>query len=275
MLGVNREAAILLEGTDDEQPFQNAVKHLESCRDEAIPFDPNHPPPPLDPQPTLIIHAESHTTLQAPPWFVHFRPSTTLYDKLMRPPSPVWLFLYPPQSLTPARTRPIPQAAYSGTITALNFTEHHPTKGTPASWTQAPYIIEDQGGVFAVTQSRPATKTPTQGVFSIQAEEPASTLWLSENPAAKMEKTVSEERIEDLEPKFQRFFTTRSLRNGRLVIREYDDMKPAYRFPDKEIGMAGTAELAERLKMPRDARVDLRKSRRDDFLFVYRAKYKV
>lgn len=87
--GVNCEAAVLLEGTMDEQPFQEALAHLNKCKQEAVVFDPYHPPPMPPAEQTLVIHAECYVALKTPPWFVHLRPATTDYDRVMRPPASV------------------------------------------------------------------------------------------------------------------------------------------------------------------------------------------
>ena len=95
--GVNCEAAVLLEGTMDEQPFQEALAHLIKCKGEAVVFDPYHPPPIIPESPaqqTLVIHAECDVALKTPPWFVHLRPATTDYDRVMRPPASRFGFTY-------------------------------------------------------------------------------------------------------------------------------------------------------------------------------------
>jgi hypothetical protein len=126
MQGANREAAVLIEGAFEEPLFADALAHLNQCREEAMQFDPLNPPPPQIPEQTLVIHAECHAALKATPWYVHLRPANTDYDKEMRPPGAVCLYLYKPGSLQVGRSRPTPTAVYSGTLTALNFTENHP-----------------------------------------------------------------------------------------------------------------------------------------------------
>jgi hypothetical protein len=80
-LGVNREAAVVLEGAADERPFQDALDHINRCKQEAVLFDPRDPPPPIGGEQTLVIHAESNVSLKSCPWFVHLRAATTDYDK--------------------------------------------------------------------------------------------------------------------------------------------------------------------------------------------------
>jgi hypothetical protein len=274
--GVNCEAAVLLEGSIDEPPFRAALAHLEQCKQEAVVFNPFNPPTPLLPQDFLIIHAECLVGVRPTPWFVHLRPATTSYDRLMLPPVSVWLYLYPAGTLEPGGLRPQPTAAYSGTITALNFTEHHPQRGIPADWQGADYVIEQEQGVFHLTETRPHTKTPTQGVFRIEQEEDPSTVWLTENPTPKMERVVGEEWFEVLDPEFQEFFTPRSLREGSLVHREYRDVKGTFSVARKEIGDLAPQELVRRLDMAESIEIDIKEApaSRRKFDFIYRAKYR-
>ena len=99
MQGVNREAAIVLEGSMSEPVFKDALSHLETCRQEAIVYDPYHPPPTPPSQQTLVIHAECHVALKPSPWFVHLMSTTTAYDGIMGPPASVWLYVYSPGTL--------------------------------------------------------------------------------------------------------------------------------------------------------------------------------
>lgn len=274
--GVNCEAAVVLEGSMEEQPFQHALAHLNQCKQEAVIFDPYNPPPPPPTQQTLVIHAECHVALKVPSWFVHLRPATTDYDRVMLPPGAVWLFLYSPGTLQLGLPRPSPLAAYSGTLTALNFTEYHPQRGIPADWQGADYVIEQDRGVFHFTDPKPHTKTPTQGVFRIEAQEDPSTLWLTESPRPKLEKIIGETRISELDPEFQQFFTDRSLRAGKLVHREYREMKPKYRVPQKDVGPVDSQALVMRLGMHKDTKIEIEKSlTKDKFAYIYRAKYRV
>jgi hypothetical protein len=275
--GVNCEAAVVLEGTMDEQPFQEALAHLNQCKQEAVVFDPHHPPPAMPPQQTLIIHAECHVALKALPWFVHLRPATTDYDRAMRPPGSVWLYLYNPNALRSGFNRPRAMAAYSGTITALNFTEHHANQGIPADWTGADFVIEQNNGVFRLTDPKPHTTTPTQGVFRIDVVEPPSTVWLKDSPTPKRERVVGKTRVQEVDPEFRQFFTSRSLQGRHLVHREYKDVRTIYRLPRKEIGDMESSALLRRLNVPDEARVEIEELRQTDdkFEFIYIAKYRI
>jgi len=276
--GVNCEAAVLLEGAQDEEPFQQAMAHLMQCKTEAVLFDPFNPPPSPDAHQTLVIHAECDISVKGPPWFVHLRSPTDDYDAAMRPPASVWLYLYPPNTLRPGRPRPLAQAAYSGTITALNFTEFHKHKGIPADWTAADYVIEYSNRIFHFTDPKPhAGNIPTQGVFRVDAKEDPSIVWLTDSPAPKRERVVGATRLEKVDPDFLEFFTRQSLQGDKLVRRDYREVRTMYRLLRKEIGSLDESDLVPRLSVSNDAfvAVEERDTTEDKFAFIYRAKYRI
>jgi hypothetical protein len=277
MQGVNCEAALLIEGTRDEAVFIDALAHLNECRAEAMLFDPLNPPPPLTPEQTLVIHAECLTVLKPHPWFVHMRPDNTDYDKAMRPPTAVWLYLYDPGTLQPGTRRPSAVAAYSGTLTALNFTERHPRhRGISADWNAADYVIEWKGGVPRLTEPTPHTNTPSQGVFRVEAKEAADTVWLTESPKPTLERVVGEQQVSQIDPEFRQFFTKKSLMNGQLLHQQYRSVKTVVRVPRKEVGFMEPAEMLKRLDTPANVEIviDEELEAKDKFAFIYRAKYR-
>lgn len=277
VLGVNCEAAVLMDGTLDEAVFQDAMTHLIRCKSEAIVFDPSNPPPLLSGEQTLIIHAECDVSIKSSPWFVHLRAATTDYDRAMRPPAPVWLYLYSPGTLRLGHLRPPAIAAYSGRLTALNFTEYHPReRGIPADWNNADYVIEQVNGIFHLSQPTPHTRTPTQGVFRVETQQDPTTVWLTRDPSPKLEPIVGEKWLTEIEPEYREFFTRQSLEGPRLVHRKYSDLKLVYKVARKELGSLPETELAERMALPANARFDVREIEEgeDKFAFIYRAKYK-
>lgn len=273
--GVNLEAALAIEGTVDEEPFRNALNHLNQCRDEAIAFDPFHLPEQPGSETTLVIHAEQHVqALQAPPWHVHLLPMTTDFDNVMRPPGDVWLFLYPPGSLDANEPRPPAQSAYSGTITALNFTQHHPRRGIPADW-RPNYVIDQRNRVFALVEDLTPNTSPSQCIFRIESQQDPKTVWLSQNPRPKDEKIVGVESIEPVDDDLRSFFTKRSLRGHDLVHREYRSLRRSVKVSEKEAGSQSAADLAARFGVTENTSVSVTKSRKaDPFAFLYRAKYR-
>ena len=286
MQGVNCEAAVLLEGSFTETPFQEALAHLNHCRSEAMLFDPLNPPPPLVPNQTLVIHAECHTALKSAPWFVHLRPDNTDYDKAMRPPAEVWLYLYNPGTLQPGRRRPPAIAAYSGTLTALGFTEHHPRNpGITGAWDDADYVIEFRRGVPCLLEHTRGTNTPSQGVFKVAKTEDHHTVWLSEPPAPKLERVPGVEHFSRVDAEFRQFFTKKSLRGPALLRHQpYRSLKTVMRVPRKEAGSVEAPDLLTRLEtqtpaladktVPTEIIIDETLEEKDIFAFVYRAKYR-
>jgi len=275
--GVNCEAAVLIEGTIDEPVFTDALAHLNQCREEATLFDPMNPPAPVSPEQTLIIHAECHTVLKSTPWFVHMRPATTDYDRAMRPPAAVWLYLYEPGSLRVGQPRPLAIVTYSGTLTALNFTENHPRhRGISADWRAADYVIEIERGIPCLTEPKPHTNTPSQGVFRVETQEKPETVWLTESPEPKLERVIGVTRVSDVDPEFRKFFTKKSLHGGGLLHQEYRSVKQVIRLPRKEVGNVEALDLQERLRLPSqtDLLIDETLEQDDIFAFIYRAKYR-
>jgi hypothetical protein len=275
--GVNCEAAILLEGTFDESPFIDALAHLNQCRAEAMPFDPLNPPPSPTPEQTLVIHGERHASLKPLPWYIHLRPATTDYDKAMRPPAAVWLYLYDPGSLHAGRTRPKATGAWSGTLTALNFTEHHPKhRGISADWRGTDYVIELRNGIPCLTEPKPHTKTPSQGVFRLDTVQTPETVWLTETPKPQLERVVGRTRVSEVDPEFRRFFTSQSLAKGGLLHQEYRSIRTVTRLPRKEVGGTEPQQLIDRLDLPETAElmIDENLEEKDIFAFIYRAKYR-
>lgn len=277
MQGVNCEAAVLIEGYEDERVFQDALTHLNQCRAEAMLFDPLNPPPPLNPEQTLVIHAEVHAVLKNPPWFVHLRPNNTDYDKAMRPPAAVWLYLYPSGSLRIGHSRPPAISAYSGTLTALNFTERHPRhRGISADWQGADYVIELRNGIPCLVESNPNTSTPSQGVFRVESQENEQTVWLTESPQPRLERVVGSQRVSEVDPEFQKFFTKQSLAGQRLLHQEYRTVKTVLRTSRKEVGFLEGQELRTRFAAPEQADliIDEHFDKKDKFAFIYRAKFR-
>ncbi len=275
--GVNCEAAVVVEGTIDEAVFADALAHLNQCRSEAMPFDPLNPPPPLNPEQTLVIHAERHTNLTPPPWFVHLRPENTDYDKAMRPPAAVWLYLYEPGALRPGQPRPPATAAYSGTLTALNFTENHPRhRGISADWRGANYVIEVESGVPRLLEPKAQTTTPSQGVFRVRAPENPETVWLTETPVPKLERVVGVRRISEVDADVRQFFTKQSRDARGLLHQEYRGLKTVVRVPRKEVGNVEKSDLKARLDASAltEILIDEAVDQDDKFAFIYRAKFR-
>jgi hypothetical protein len=276
--GVNREAGVLLRGTMDERPFQDALRHLRQCRDEAKVFDPANPPPDLRAEQTLVVHAEAEIDLKPLPWYVHLRPSSTAYDKEMRPPGAVWLYLHKMGVLDRYKPVPVADTACSGTLTALNFTEHHPAKGIPADWDGADYVIEQHGGIFRlVEQEMTHTRTPSQAVIRIESVEDPTTIWVSEDPRPRRERIASAARLVAVDPEFLEFFSKGSVKDGRLVSRDYRDICDVARLQRNEVGNVTDDELLSRMSYALTPLLEIAESGANNKKspFIRRAKYRL
>jgi hypothetical protein len=275
--GVNCEGALLVEGATDEQVYLDALQHLNRCRAEAIAFDPRNPPPPLRPVQTLVIHAERHAVLRRLPWHVHFLPATTDYDKAMRPPAAVWLYLYEPGSLRPGRPRPAATTAHSGTLTALNFTETHPRfPGISAAWNSADYVIDLVNGIPCLREPTPHHVTPSQGIFRVSVGEDPQTVWLTESPEPKIEREVGVRRVSEVDPEYRQYFSKDSIVPEGLLHNEFRTLKTTVRLPRKEIGNMREPDLQRRFFTNEEVEVSIDEelSEEDLYLFIYRAKFR-
>ena len=278
MQGVNCEAAVLLEGTMVEEPFKNAIAHLNQLRKEAVLFDPRVVPPLPNAEQTVVIHAELHAMMKPHSWFVHLLLGTTDYDKALRPPAAVWLYLYQPGELRPGTPRPRPTSAHSGLLTALNFTKNHPNyPGIAGDWQAADYTIEAEQGIFKVTERKPHGGAVTQCVFRVDSQEDPEAVWLTGRPTITIEPVVGHTTTEDVDRDLRSFFTKQSVQGGKLIRREYRTLKIVYRVSRKEVGQLEADALRVRLELPSDTEIELEEiaEEEDKFVYIYRAKYRV
>lgn len=286
--GVNCEAAILLEGGRHEQPFLDAIAHLSQCYAEAIPFR-EEALPPLgaddDTTPTVVIHAEGQALTRLLPWFLHLRLPTESYDKLLAPPANAWLYLYPLGSLSalrPGSPRPNPQKAYSGSVTALNFTERHPKHpGIPADWRQASGVIEPQGTIFALRQPPGIAVAVSQCVINLEAEEDPRTRWFKKKPSADEELVVAEgeglglEKILPVDPDLLRFFTRASVQGTSLLRQPYAARRFVLRVPSWELGAVEPEFLRNEMRLSPGVVIEVLQADDRDQDFIYRARYQL
>jgi hypothetical protein len=195
----------------------------------------------------------------------------------MRPPAAVWLYLYERGSLRVGHPFPRATASFSGTLTALNFTENHRThRGISADWRKADFVIEIERGIPWLMEPKPHTITPSQGVFRVDSTRNPETVWLTDSPAPKLERVVGVRRVSDVDPEFRRFFTKESLEAGKLLHQEYRSVKTVMRVPRKEVGFMEAPDLQARLEAPLNTEVviDETLDQDDKFAFIYRAKYR-
>jgi hypothetical protein len=190
---------------------------------------------------------------------------------------PVWLYLHSPGTLKPGFPPPLAQAAFSGAITAINYTEFHPeTQGIPAAWGGAEYVIEEDSGVFHLRGPIPHTKPPTQIIFRADKKEDVNTIWVSESPQPDLERIAGDEWTSKLDSGFRRFFTRASSRGPDLIHRPYQRLRRSLRLSRQEVGQLDASALATRLELPQGTEILLGDSRprRGRSAFIYRGKYR-
>jgi hypothetical protein len=271
-------AAVLLTGTMDERPFRDALQHLQRCRDDAKTFDPADPPPELHPKQTLVVHVEAGIALKPLPWHVHLRPSSTTYEKEMRPPGAAWLYMHGRGVLRPHGPRPVADAAYSGTLTALNFTEYHPAQGIPADWNGADYVVEQHGQIFRLVERETTqVRTPSQAVIRIDSIEDPVTVGVSEDPRPRRKRIPSPSQLIQADPEFLEFFTPGSVKGGKLVRSDYQEIREVSRLRRSEVGNLTEDDLLSMMSYARTPLLEVASNERNDGKspFIYRAKFKL
>ncbi len=221
--GVNYEAALSLTGQADEEVFAEAQRYLDAIRGQSIPIK-NVPigtgggPGVGKRVHLLVIHAESDGLTPKDGDFVHLCLPAPCFDPILRPPTELILFLYPPGCLNPARPDTnLATQAFGGNVTALNFTAQHPNKGTPADWQGARFMIDAQ-------TEKPVLVSPpqleqwvvSQSVFRLTLSRPemAGALLLAAKPKVELSTLGVEREPFEIDDDLLEFFTKPSLMQG-------------------------------------------------------------
>jgi hypothetical protein len=223
--GGNCEAAIRLHGSADEQPFVDALRHLQRCRGEATLYDPETPPVVRgDPTDMLVIHAEADSLPSNDlPWHVHLCLNSDKFDTLLRPPTEVRLILYPTGSLAGGWSRATPLGAYSGVLTGQNLTGNNPKAGRAgitAEWQQATFGIREERRVLVLgPDAPPGPRATTQVVIHINDSADPDELLLSAAPRIKPDWHEGETKTTEVDLDMKPFFTPSSLQGTNLIHR--------------------------------------------------------
>jgi hypothetical protein len=221
--GSNCEAAVLLRGTVDEQPFVDAMQHLLECRSAATPYDPDAPPPGgAQRADILVIHAEADSLPSMPlPWHIHLCLNTAEYDELLTAPAEVRLFLYPKGSLSKGWQNATPTATFSGALTGLNLTAKNPNArkgGTPAEWNAANFNIVESGAVLVLgSAGPPGSSVTTQAVLYIDASSKPDESLFSEEPRVECRLIPGEEKLVPVDSDMRRFFRKKHVQGSMLL----------------------------------------------------------
>lgn len=261
--GANCEAAILLEGDKDEQPFVDALAHLEACRKQSVPFGAHQPQPPPPPAPpgteTLIIHAETGGLMVDKGDHIHLRLETIQYDTILNPGGAIWVYLYKEGELSQAKPRPRPQAAFSGVLTALNHTQKHPRNpGIPAAWQDAAFIIEPVNHVYKLLKpSEMSQRVVTQSVIHIQKEENPDSIWFRSPKQIITVKEPVPSSFHPLNPQFRGCFSTSSSQGNQLVRKPRARRRLIYRVISEDAGRLDPGAIQTKLQVPPEYEVEV------------------
>ncbi|QDU28937.1 hypothetical protein ETAA8_40430 [Anatilimnocola aggregata] len=221
--GGNCEAAVLLHGDADAQPFQDAFAHLVACRDQATLYDPDAPPPgDVERANVLVIHAEADDVNGLTfPLRVHLCLNSADFDSLLAPPADVRLFIYPSHSLQSGWVNANPLIALSGYLTGQNLTGRNPTArraGTDAAWAAANLNIIESGGVLRVTRpGPPGPDVTTQAVLFIDGRASGRECFFSQKPKAIEVPVLGKEYWTEVDPDMARFFSREHVQGNHLL----------------------------------------------------------
>lgn len=238
--GANLEAAVLLSGKRSEQPFVDAVLHLEACKTGAAMYDPEHvPPSPFERADFLVIHAESvPESTGSLPWHVHLSLDTPDFDELLSPPADVRLLLYPIGSLAGGWRYAMPFAAYSGSLTGQNLTARNPKTrraGTSANWPAASYSIAETGGVLQLGPgTSPGAQVTTQAVLHILEPANAADTLFADKPKVEHVYIEGQRKLTTVDYDLRRFFRSSSIEGASLVHVPIIERRSVIRLPAAE-----------------------------------------
>ena len=172
--GSNCEAAVLLEGDYREQPFVEALRHMEICKSESQLF----PPPPLPLSPTtaptgkkgLAVYVEAEDPyLGLTGDLIELRLQKANQAALFHIHRPIYLYLYSHGSLANGQPQPDrpPKAAFKGSVLGVNKADSQ-----QIVWQDVSYVVEKSGTCFRLTEPRECSHatTVTQCLFSVTAD---------------------------------------------------------------------------------------------------------
>lgn len=220
--GGNCEAAVLLHGSINEEPFKNAIAHLQACRSEAIPYDPETRPPSFLERASMIaVHAEARDPRDLEmPCRIELCLETPEYDGLLSPPSDVLLYLYRPGALDRGWQFAEPVRAFGGKLTGQNLTAQNPVvsnAGTDAAWPAANHSMLDRGGCLDLLPYRPASAAvTTQAILYIDRLADKKETYFSERPTLERTPIYGQERRTPVDKDMQRYFRREDVEGGTL-----------------------------------------------------------
>lgn len=280
--GVNSEAAVVLHGTRDEQPFVDALMHVERCRDEATPYDPDWPEPVnARREDILVLHAESDLDLaRRLPCRIHLCLDSADHDALLAAPAPLRLFLYPRGSLHDGWQNAMPTAAFAGTVTGLNLTELNPRArglGATAAWNAADFCIAEQGQVLALIRAGdPGRKVTTQAILSVSQPSDTKETLFSERPRVDTEFIPGRMEWIRVDPDMRRFFRHEHVQGDQMQRSPVQGRNQIIRVTKGDLRPRDVERLRGRLARGRELPIEEAEGRAPlRHPFIVRAKYRL
>jgi hypothetical protein len=279
--GVNFEAGLLIAGHPAEQPFVDARRHIEACRNESslcpleIPlfFD-------GDVVDMVAIHAEADRLPDyRETWYARLGLRNAIYDWMLTQNTETRLHLYHPGALENGWQNARPWCSYRGTLTGINYTQIHPeTPGIPASWSERHPRITEEGTILKFTNgSAPVGDVVTQAIIKIDEPVSSDETLLSERPKLKADPQTERRLLRPVDPDLAPFFTRKSIVNGQLVAEVERRSTPRWELPLEDLRNNERRQLnnltnSEELGMKNFNRLDSRRVRHP---MIQRVKYRL
>lgn len=284
--GGNCEAAVLLHGTVDEQPFIDALQHLLACRNEAALYDPDAPPPGgAQKADILVIHAESNPLPPAGPfpWRIHLCLNSAEFDELLTAPADVRLFLYPSGALIRGWQNATPIAAYSGSLTGQNVTAQNPRArraGSPAEWSAASFGIFESGNALVMGPvAPPGDAVTTQAVLYVDMQSNPQESLFSEEPRVEVKLVRGEQWWTPVDSDMRQFFRRKHIHGSSILHVPFTGRRQVIRVPGDEAREADLEKIQTEIGADRNipiefgAMSELKMMKRHPF--ILRAKYRL
>ncbi len=202
MLGLNHEAALLIEGDKEEQVFKDALRHLEACRESSELYDPGleKGESPVQKTDVLIIHAGCKEVPEKDlKWNVRLLLSRNNYDHMFSTPADVRLYLHCIERWSEIDLAN-PTRKYQGKLTGKNLTERNERGGMlgrSAEWRDVHFnIIERSRGLWLVDNQELPKQTKTQVVFTLDRQFHHEEMYFSHEPGLGVHLTALGEEEE-------------------------------------------------------------------------------
>jgi hypothetical protein len=284
--GGNCEAAVLLNGTVDEQPFVDAMQHLMACRNEATLYDPDAPPPGgAQKADILVIHAEANPLPRAGslPWRIHLCLNSAEFDELLTAPADVRLFLYPSGALSRGWQSATSSAAYSGSLTGQNLTAQNPRArraGTPAEWSAANFGIVESGNVLVMGPvAPPSAAVTTQAVLYVDMQSDPHESLFSEEPRVEVKLVPGERRWTPVDADMRQFFRKKHIHGSSILHVPFTGRRQVIRVPGDEAREADFEKMKSEIGANRNIPIEFAEMSETKMMkrhpFIVRAKYRL